>query len=194
MGERLARAIAREWGGQGDTVVMASMPLMLLAGRAVDVVGPERPHIVKEVAGYGRADMLCYRAQEPPTLISRQDTLWQPWLDWVAETHGARLRVVSGVMFAEQPPEALAALGRAVEAHDDWRLAALMHATHAMGSLVLGLALVAGRIDAPAAVAAAELDEAFQVERWGEDEEALARRRAVAADIAAAASFVSLLD
>ena len=193
MGEALARAVAAEWAAQGETVALAAMPLMLLAGRAVDVVGPERARIVGEVAGYGRADMLCYRAEAPPELVRRQHERWQPWLDWAAEMHGARLAVAHGVMFAEQPPAALAALARAVEAQDDWRLAALMQATHAMGSLVLGLALVAGRIEAEAASALAALDETYQIERWGEDAEAAARRDAVAADVAAAARFVALL-
>ncbi|MBM3541038.1 MAG: ATPase [Alphaproteobacteria bacterium] len=193
MGEALARAVAAEWAAQGATVALAAMPLMLLAGRAVDVVGPERARIVGEVAGYGRADTLCYRAETPSELVRRQDERWQPWLDWAADALGARLIVARGVMFAEQPPAALAALARAVEAHDDWRLAALMQATHATGSLVLGLALVAGRIEAKEAAALAALDEMFQIERWGEDAEAAARRAAVAADVAAAAHFVALL-
>lgn len=193
MGEVLARAVAAEWAAQGETVAPATMPLMLLAGRAVDVMGPERARIVGEVAGYGRADMLCYRAEAPPELVRRQCELWQPWLDWAAATHGARLSVAQGVMFIEQPPEALAALARAVDAHDDRRLAALMQATHAMGSLVLGLALVARRIEAGEAAALAALDETYQLERWGEDAEAVARRAAVAADVAAAARFVALL-
>ncbi len=193
MGEALARAVAAEWAAQGETVALATMPLMLLAGRVADVVGPERARIVDEIAGYGQADMLCYRAEAPPELVRRQNESWQPWLDWAAKTHGARLAVARGVMFIEQPREALAALARAVEAHDDWRLAALMQATHAMGSLVLGLALVAGHIEAGEAAAAAALDETYQIERWGEDAEAAARGRAVTADVAAAARFVALL-
>ena len=44
-----------------------------------------------------------------------------------------------------------------------------------------------------AAFAASQLDETFQIEAWGEDSEAMARRQGLAADIAAAARFARLL-
>jgi chaperone required for assembly of F1-ATPase len=51
-----------------------------------------------------------------------------------------------------------------------------------------------GRLDAAAAFAVSQLDETFQIEAWGEDAEAAARRQALAEDIAAAWRFVELLD
>ena len=66
-------------------------------------------------------------------------------------------------------------------------------ATAACGSLVIGLALIDGQLDAEGAFAASQLDESFQIEAWGEDAEQTERRRALAADIQAAARFISLL-
>ena len=63
---------------------------------------------------------------------------------------------------------------------------------HTLGSVVLGLALAEGRLDAPAAHALGALDELFQAEQWGDDAEAVARRAAIAADIALAAQFIAL--
>ena len=50
-----------------------------------------------------------------------------------------------------------------------------------------------GRIDAQQAFAASQLDESFQIEGWGEDSEQTERRHALAADIEAAAKFITLL-
>ena len=72
------------------------------------------------------------------------------------------------------------------------RLAALYLATSALGSLVLALALIEGRIDADAAFAAAQLDEDFQIERWGLEDEAAKRRAALQDDIRLAARFAAL--
>ncbi len=92
-----------------------------------------------------------------------------------------------------QPAASLKALETAVAAYDTHRLAALHLATAASGSLVVALALVEGRIDAEAAFAAAELDESYEIERWGEDAEQAKRRAGLKEDIALAARFGSLL-
>lgn len=194
MGEAVARAVAAEWRAQGETVKFDTMPVMLLAARAVDLVGPERARVIGEVAGFAPTDMLCYRAEGPGDLVARQEAAWQPWLDWAAQRYGARLAVVGGVMFAQQPAAALVALRAAVAAHDDWRLAALMQATQVLGSLVLGLAVVVDAASPDQAIAAAELDEAYQREKWGDDPEAARRRATAARDVAAAARFIGLLE
>ena len=62
----------------------------------------------------------------------------------------------------------------------------------ALGSLVLGLAMAEGRLDATSAHELGALDELFQAEAWGEDAEAAARRAAIAADVAVAARFLQL--
>jgi chaperone required for assembly of F1-ATPase len=185
----LAEAIAAEWRAQTDRVEPASMPLTRLASTALDLVAVRRPAIVDEVAGYAGTDLLCYRAEAPADLVVRQHAMWQPLLDWAAERHGAALAVTVGVVPGPQPSEALAALRRAVEAQDDLALVALHAATTAACSLVIALALLDGRIDAGEAFELAQLDESYQIEKWGEDAEVARRRKALRGDIAQAADF-----
>ena len=71
-------------------------------------------------------------------------------------------------------------------------LAALGVAVPALGSLVPGLALAEGRLEAATAHSLGCLDELFQAEAWGEDAEAAARRRAIADDIGLAARYLEL--
>jgi chaperone required for assembly of F1-ATPase len=113
-------------------------------------------------------------------------------LAWAAQALDAPLRVTAGVMPVAQPPQALAALARAVAAHRPLELAALGVAVPALGSLVLGLALAAGRLDAGAAHDLATLDERFQEEFWGLDAEAESRRARAAAEVELAARFLAL--
>ncbi|MGK9232809.1 ATPase [Inquilinus limosus] len=188
----LADAVAAEWAAQADDVVPATMPLMQLAATAIDRVAPNREHIVDTVAGYGGTDLLCYRAEAPAALAERQKAAWQPLLDWAMTALDAPLTATSGIVHQAQPDSSLAALRAAVAAQDDWRLTALHQATALTGSLVLGLALLAGRIDADTAFELAELDASFQIERWGEDAEATARRATLRAELQAAARLVEL--
>jgi chaperone required for assembly of F1-ATPase len=190
----LAEAIAAEWDAQQDEIRPATMPLTRLAATAIDRTGAQRDLVVAETANYAGTDLVCYRADHPPALAARQQAEWQPLLDWAMLRYDAGLAVTNGVLPQPQSPAALKAFAAAVAAQDDFRLTALHAMTGACGSLVVALALMEGRLDAPAAFVVSQLDETFQIEAWGEDAEAAARRQALAEDIAAAARFVQLLD
>jgi len=190
---RLAEAIAVEWQGQGVTVKPLSLPLTRLVSTAIDRVTPRRDEVIADIAKYATTDLLCYRADEPRELVARQQQIWQPLLDWAEARLDAAFAVTQGVTPVAQPPASLAAIERAIAAHDAMRLVALHLATTACGSVVLGLALLAERISAEEAFAAAQLDESFQIERWGEDSEQTKTRAALKEDIALAARFAALL-
>jgi chaperone required for assembly of F1-ATPase len=189
----LADAIAAEWADQGDEIRPAGMHLMQLAATCLDKVGPHRAAVTAQVAAFGETDLLCYRAERPAELAARQRALWQPLLDWALAAFDAPLLVTSGVAPIVQPPEAIGALRAAILALDDWRLTALHVATASLGSVVLGLALVHGRIGTGEAFEAAEVDVTYQIERWGEDHEATARRALLRQEIDAAARLIALL-
>jgi chaperone required for assembly of F1-ATPase len=193
---RLARAIAAEWqaagGGKGNEMSFIDTPLTRLAGTALERIAPDPAITIDAIARYGETDLLCYRAETPPALVQRQHQQWQPWLDWAARAHDAPLRVTTGVGYVRQHHDSIAALRRAVTALDVDALAGLGIAVPALGSLVLGLALAAGEIDADTAFFLSALDELFQVEQWGEDDEARDRRTGVLADIALAARYIDL--
>lgn len=191
--EALARAIAQEWDAQGETITPAEMRLTRLTATALDRIKPDPGPAIAEIAGYAATDLLCHRADGTPELLRRQSQTWQPILDWAGQRYRAQLSAVQGVMPAAQPEAALAALRSAVAAMDHFRLSGLHAVTVSSGSLLLGLALVEAHIDIERAWAAAELDEAWQRERWGDDTLAARRRVGVEADLRAAARFLDLL-
>lgn len=192
----LAEAIAAEWqaagGTKGGEMTFADTPLTGLAGTAQQRIAPDPDPTIDAIARYAESDLLCYRAEAPPALVERQAREWQPWLDWAAQRYDAPLRVSTGVAYVKQHRGAIAALRAAVGALDVPALTALGIAVPALGSLVLGLALAEGELDAATAHALGALDELFQAEAWGEDAEAAARRANIAADIALAERFLRL--
>ena len=189
----LAEAVADEWRAQGDTIERAGMGLTRLASTALDRMPALRGAALDEALGYAQTDLLCYRAAEPVELAVRQEQAWQPWLDWLVEAHGVRLVVTTTMLPVSQPEPAIARLRAAIDRLDDWRLVGLHGATTALGSLVLGLALLEGEIDAERALAASLLDELFEMERWGRERDALRRQQVVRRDVAAAAAFLACL-
>ncbi|MBM3485788.1 MAG: ATPase [Alphaproteobacteria bacterium] len=188
----MAEAVRDEWEAQGQELDTASLPLTRLANTTIDRVPAERGAVVAEIAGYGRSDLLCYRAEEPDALVARQAGEWDPLLDWLADRYGARLAVTRGILPVEQPTGALNAVLAAIAACDDFILTGLHATTSATGSVVIALAVLEARLDAEAASALSLLDERFQAERWGDDAAAAARRARLRADIAAGARFMAL--
>jgi len=189
----LATAIAEEWNAQNSEVHAATMPLTRLAATTIDRVATQRDAIIQQTANYAATDLVCYRATHPPALAARQQAVWQPLIDWAVMRYDAPLVVTSGVIPKSQSAASLRALTAAVAGRKDFALTALHVATAACGSLIIALALLEGQLDAQQAFAASQLDESFQIEGWGEDAEQAQRRRALAADIDAAARFLSLL-
>lgn len=188
----LAAAIATEWAGAPADFSPDDLPLTRLAGTAQERIPAHREDIVRQLAAYGLNDLLCYRADAPPALVARQHESWDGWLRWAEAAHGVRLLCTTGLMPAEQPPGTGEALRGLLSSGSDGTLAALGVVVPALGSLVLGLALAAGQLGAQPACAAAFLDELWQEEQWGTDDEAAARRAKCAEDVAAAARFMQL--
>lgn len=192
----LAAAVAAEWnaagGGARDAEMsMAEVPLTRLVGTAQDRIAADPAPLVDGLAHYGTTDLLCYRAAEE-RLVAAEAAAWQPLLDWAALHLDAPLRVTAGLMPVAQDPDALAALRRAVAALPPLELTALGVLVPALGSLVLGLAVLRGRLEALAAHELSTLDERFQEGFWGTDAEALARRQRIAGEVAVAARLVAL--
>ena len=193
--ERLARAMAAEWDSQTDVIDPSSMPVTRLVNTALDGVSHRMDEVAEETARYAGSDLLCYRSDDPERLVARQAQMWDPVLAWTREELGAHFVLSEGIVFADQPEPALAAVRRAVEAFDDpLRLAALATMTSLMGSVLLALAVAHGRLLPEQAWAAAHVDEDFQREVWGRDDEAEWRRARRWADMRAACDVLSLVD
>ncbi len=169
----LAEAVAKEWDAQTDRIRPGLMPLTRLANTAQEQTAARPRPVVDRLTAYGETDLLCHRADYPEELAARQRAAWQPVLDWAAEFLDVRLRPVAGIRPLAQAPESLTNLRRHLESLDPLSLTAAETAASVTGSVILALALAYGRLDAAAAWQTSRIDEDFQIEKWGEDAEAL---------------------
>ena len=184
--------VADEWARQGETVDPSDMPLTRLVNSALDGVANTMEETRAEIVRYAGADLLCYRAEAPELLAERQRAAFDPVLDWAAVALGARFACTAGIVHVQQPAEAIEAVRAAVAAFDDpVALAALSVIAALTGSAVLALAVAHGFVTPDEAWRIAHTDEDFQIERWGEDEEAKARRAARWREMAAAADVLA---
>lgn len=172
-----AEAIATEWEAQTERVDPTSMPATRCANAAIDKVTVQHAEVADMLADYGDSDLLCYRADSPEELVARQAEAWDPLLDWAGRSFGARLAPRTGVIHAPQEPGALEALRSRVHALSPFELAAFHDLVTLSGSLVLGLAAACEYASPEALWALSRVDETWQEEQWGVDEEASAQAR-----------------
>ncbi|MCP5073841.1 MAG: ATPase [Rhodobacteraceae bacterium] len=170
----IAELIAAEWEAQVDQIDPVSMPTTRWANAAIDKVAMQVDGVVDMLASYGGSDLLCYRAAEPGSLVNRQAEAWDPVLTWAAKRYDAPLVSVVGVIPFDQPNQSLSNLRRELLRFDAFQLAAVHDLVTISGSLLLALAVSEQRLTPEVAWAAAQIDEVWQKELWGEDEEAKA--------------------
>lgn len=168
----MAEAIAAEWDAQEGEVDPTTMPVTRSANAALDKVSAQRDEVVAMLASYGGTDLLCYRASEPAELIERQQAAWDPLLDWLAANHRVRLAVGSGVMHVAQDAAGQETLLAAVDRLNNFEIAAFHDLVAMSGSLVLALAVSDGHLNVADGWRLSRIDETWQEEQWGEDEEA----------------------
>ena len=192
--EALAQAIAAEWSAVDDRVVPRAMPLTGLANAAIDRVAPDKASFAADLAKYAEGDLACYRADTPRKLVERQAEQWDALLTWARRRFDVDFVTTAGITHVQQPRATIDRLSHAVTALDAFRLAGLSPLITTGGSLIAALAVLEGGFTPDQAWEAVSVDDRWQLEQWGADEEAetaLANRRA---DFVAAARFLELLS
>jgi chaperone required for assembly of F1-ATPase len=172
--EIMAERIAEEWLAQETKIDPRSMPWTRSANSALDKVAEQRSEVAEHLVSYAGTDLLCYRAEGPDGLVERQRTAWDPILDWLTRRYGVRLHVTVGVMPVEQDEDALRRLGRVMEPMSDFQLTGFHDLVTLSGSFTLALAAAETLQTADEVWKISRIDEDWQAEQWGVDEDAAA--------------------
>ncbi|QRM55592.1 ATP12 family chaperone protein [Sinorhizobium sp. BG8] len=190
----VANRLKAEWDAQVEVIDPALMPVTRLVNTAIDGVASNFDAVLDEIVRFAGNDQLCYRAGNPERLVERQRQNWDPVLQWVAERHGARFILIEGVIHQEQPQQAMDAFRTALSAFGTpLELACLHTVTTLTGSAVLALALAEKRLEPAEVWRLAHIDEDWQTEQWGADEEASHRRELRWREMEVAATVLSAL-
>ena len=191
--KQLAVAVAEEWENQGETVVLDTMVMSGFVNTTLDLVRHRRVQVIDEITVYAETDLLCYLAEEPKELVEEQKLKWQPQLDWFADTFGVRLITSTGIMHVAQDPNSLKVVREIVDTRNVFSLTGLHVLTTGTGSIVLGLAVAEGALDASSASDLGQLDALYQSSLWGQDTFSLDVRDTVTRELMGAERYINLL-
>jgi len=176
----LADQVAEEWAGQGELLELPLMHATRLANTAIEAAPSARSGTAEVVAGYAASDLLCYWAEAPQALVERQQHHWGPVLAWIeAEAKLSFIRA-AGIVHQPQPQATLQQVRALALALDDFSLVGLAFGAALFGSAILAIALQRGWLTGEQAFQLSHLDESWQAERWGHDEEAAERAQRLA--------------
>lgn len=170
----MAEVIAAEWDAQQDLINPNTMPATKTANAALDKVSIQHAEVAQMLAAYGDSDLLCYRADAPEELVERQTVLWDPMLAWAQSELGVNLQPRTGVIHVPQDDESIHKLSIRTHALSVFELAAFHDLVSLSGSLVLGFAAALEARPAEEIWDLSRLDETWQEEQWGEDDDATA--------------------
>ena len=173
--EKLAQSVAEEWDRQDTVIDLPRMTLTRLANVALDRTPETREELVDEVVKYAGTDLVCYLADGPSELRERQEAHFRPIRDWAGREHGVMLMTTEGVINAPQPQASLDAMHKYASRKDDFALTGLAMGLGLYGSAVLSMAVAEGELSATDAYDISRIDEMWQNEQWGVDDEARER-------------------
>jgi len=191
--EIIATAIADDWERQVDFIDLETMFTCKVTNTAIDRIAPNPEAVITEITEYAATDLLCYRALEPDSLVARQKDRWDPVLNWLGQTHNVRLTCIGGIMHQPQPVEAIEKLAENLKLRSALMLAAMHNLTTLTGSAVLALAIADGHLEAQDAWVCAHVDEDWQIEQWGHDEDAATHRARRWLEMEKSANLLSML-
>lgn len=192
--EALANLLAEEWMAQADHIDPSTMPLTRLVNVAIDRTPAAREEMAAEIAKYAETDLVCHLAETPAELRERQEAGWRPLREWAGRELDIVLVPVEGIIASPQPAASLQAAYDNALKLDDLRLTGLVWACALFGSAVLAFALQHDKMDAVSAFALSRIDEDWQIEQWGEDDEAANVAAARKRDAEAIGAFFTALE
>lgn len=190
----LSQAVADEWSQLDDQIDPTRLPFTKLSNAAIDNMAEKAGSVVEALAEYAETDLLCYRADSPEGLVMRQTAAWDPILDWIRDTYGLVMVQTTGILPVEQPKVAIDCFLNWLGDMDDFRLMAVHDLIMLSGSIIIARAVVEDHLTSEQGWEASIVDDIWQADAWGEDEEALALRSAKAQDFAIAARMMKYLN
>ena len=169
----LATRVANEWKEQDNEVIHAKMPFTRLSNSALDKVSVQFKEVADILSEFGETDLFYYRASSPAELVERQKNSWDPFLDWVNKSMNVRMNVSSGVMFIDQDDDEMLKLKAPIFNMTPFQLTGFHEIVTISGSLIGAYAFVEKAFTADQVWSASRIDEEWQIEQWGSDEEAM---------------------
>ena len=176
---KIAEEIYKEWNQDKNILDTDAMIFYGIISTSIDKISNNRILYVNEILNFIDTDLICYRAEEPNDLVQWQSKNWDPILLKVEKYINNKIDVFKGIMPLKQNKGIKFKITKFLTKFSDLESIALHKITNITGSVFLSLCILNNDIIKEKVFQLAHLDELWQAENWGYEEEASKNREKI---------------
>ncbi|XP_019512238.1 PREDICTED: ATP synthase mitochondrial F1 complex assembly factor 2 isoform X2 [Hipposideros armiger] len=166
--EALAIAVATEWDSQQDTIKFYTMHLTTLCNTCLDnPTQRNKDQLTQAAVKFLDTDTICYRVEEPQTLVELQKNEWDPIIEWTKKRYGVEIGFSTSIMGPSIPAKTREVLVSHLASYNMWALQGIEFVVAQLKSMVLTLGLIDLHLTVEQAVLLSRLEEEYQIQKWG---------------------------
>jgi len=167
----LAIGICNEWNMQTTEINPYTMPLTSICNTAIDnPTNISKGDLVHALTVFLHTDTICCIADDPDSLVERQQEKWTPIRDWFARRYKVSIQASADLFTLKQDDLTIETMNRELMLLNKWQLSGLQTAIDSIKSFILPIAVVNGEISVEEAVYLSRLETEYQMEKWGKFE------------------------
>ena len=169
---KIAEEIYKEWNQDKNILDTDAMIFYGIISTSIDKFNNNRILYVNEILNFIDTDLICYRAEEPNDLVQWQSKNWDPILLKVEKYINNKIDVFKGIMPLKQNKGIKFKITKFLTKFSDLEIIALHKITNITGSIFLSLCILNNDIIKEKVFELSHLDELWQAENWGYEDEA----------------------
>ena len=180
---KLAKILLKDYESSFKSKPLNIVRPIKITNTAIDKIKPNNIFYINEVADNLNNDMICYFANSPVELVDLQNKDWLPLINYMKSSYNIELIYTSKLFSINQKPDSLLKLKNILNEINIFKLSAIYTLSQITKSIIISLALVNNKISAKKAFENSNLEELYQISKWGKDEEAFDRLNTIKVDI-----------
>ena len=180
---KLAKILLKDYESSFKSRSLNIVRPIKITNTAIDKIKPNNIFYINEITDNLNNDMICYFANSPVELVDLQNKEWLPLINYMESSYNIELIYTSKLFSINQKPDSLLKLKNILNEINIFKLSAIYTLSQITKSIIISLALVNNKISAKKAFENSNLEELYQISKWGKDEEAFDRLNTIKVDI-----------
>ena len=180
---KLAKILLKDYESSFKSKPLNIVRPIKITNTAIDKIKPNNIFYINEITDNLNNDMICYFAKSPVELVDLQNKEWLPLINYMESSYNIELIYTSKLFSINQKPDSLLKLKNILNEINIFKLSAIYTLSQITKSIIISLALVNNKISAKKAFENSNLEELYQISKWGKDEEAFDRLNTIKVDI-----------
>ncbi len=176
---KIAEEIYKEWNQDTNFIDTDNMIFYGIISTSIDKIYINRKLYIDDMLHFIDTDLICYRAENPDDLVRLQSKNWDPIISKVEKYINNKIAVFNGIMPVGQNKVIKNTITKSLTKFSDLEISVMHRITNITGSIFLALCVLKNDIIKKDVFELSYLDELWQAQNWGYEEEASRNRKKI---------------